>query len=94
MEGQNLYVMEVEIEPLSTFCDTYYFKINKNSIKNKTKALEKNDYEIFVQDGSSTKRLKNDHEINQFIDKDLPKFVACRKSFDKKELTRSFNHDA
>lgn len=86
--------MEVEIEPLSTFCDTYYLKINKNSIKNKTKALEKNDYEIFVRDGSSTKRLKNDHEINQFIDKDLPKFVACRKSFDKKELTRSFNHDA
>lgn len=36
-----------------------------------------------MRDGSSTKRLNIDHEINQFHE-DLLKFVACRNSFDKK----------
>lgn len=86
VEGTNLYVMEVEIEPHSIFCGSSFFKINPNSIENKTKAPKapkKNDYKIFVRDGSSTKRLNNDHEINQFHE-DLLKFVACRNSFDKK----------
>lgn len=87
----NLYVMEVDIEPLSIFCEDRYFKILNIFIK--TKQKRKNDYYMFVRNGSSTKRL-NDNEEQQFIKNELPQFVAYRKRFEQQELNQYLNPDA
>lgn len=91
-EGKNLYVMEIDVEPLSIFCENKYFKINLSKRK-KRHNKNKNHYSIFIRSGSKTIRLEQ-FEEEEFIKNELPIFVAFRESFKQNELKTCFNPDA
>lgn len=72
------YVIEVDIEPATEICKNFYFKVNLKKIKNQDKSV-KDEYVIFVRNGSSTKkRVGAEEEL--FIKATLPDLVALRKS--------------
>lgn len=72
------YVIEVDIEAASEICKNHYFKVNLKKIKNQDKSV-KDEYVIFVRNGSSTKkRVGAEEEL--FIKATLPDLVALRKS--------------
>lgn len=92
-EGKNLYVMEVDVEPLSLFCENRYFKLNLTNIRKKPKQNNKNHYSIFIRSGSKTMSIKKCDE-EKFIKHELPKLVAYREIFEQNELKTCFNSDA
>uniref|UniRef100_A0A8W8JFE0 Schlafen AlbA-2 domain-containing protein n=1 Tax=Magallana gigas TaxID=29159 RepID=A0A8W8JFE0_MAGGI len=76
------YVIEVDIEPATEICKTFYFKVNLKKIKNQVMKV-KDEYVLFCRNGSSTeKRVGAAEEL--FIKSTLQDLVASRKSAETK----------
>lgn len=80
-ETKLLFVIEVDVEPSSQLCKTFYFKVNLRKLDSK----ETDEYVLLVRNGASTNTLKNEQE-RTFINLDLQNFIPLRKKFEDEEI--------
>lgn len=80
-ETKLLFVIEVDVEPSSQLCKTFYFKVNLRKLDTK----ETDEYVLLVRNGASTNTLKNEQE-RTFINLDLQNFIPLRKKFEDEEI--------
>lgn len=86
----NYYVMEVDVEPISTFCKGNCFYVDLNIIKNPNIKIDKREWKIYVRDGSATASIKKNDEEN-FVNNKIPKLDQQKNEFEsQKKLEQAF----
>lgn len=68
----NYYVMEVDVEPISTFCKGNCFYVDLNIIEKPNIKIDKREWKIYVRDGSATASIQKKDEAN-FVNNKIPK---------------------
>lgn len=77
-------VMEVDVEPASNICEKLHFKVNLKKIPNFKTKYSENEYILFLRNGASTVKLKDEKE-QCFIKEELPLNVDLRRDFEERE---------
>lgn len=77
-------VMEVDVEPASNICEKLHFKVNLKKIPNYISKSSENEYILFLRNGASTVKLKDEKE-KRFIKEELPLNVDLRRDFEERE---------
>lgn len=77
-------VMEVDVEPASNICEKLHFKVNLKKIPNFKTKYSENEYILFLRNGASTVKLKDEKE-HCFIKEELPLNVDLRRDFEERE---------
>lgn len=80
-ETESRFVIEVDVQPVSQLCKTFYFQVNLYKIDKK----EKDEYVLLERNGASTNTLKKEKE-RTFISLDLQNFISLRKQFEDELL--------
>lgn len=76
-ETECRFVIEVDVQPSSLLCKTFYFKSNMIKIDKK----ERDENVLLVRNGASTYTLRNE-EKRAFINLELPIYISLREKFE------------
>lgn len=80
----NYYVMEVDVEPISTFCKGNCFYVDLNIIEKPNIKNEKREWKIYVRDGSATASIQKKDEEN-FVNNKIPKLDQQKNEFESQK---------